>query len=264
MRLVEPILDEALATAIDNAVIMFKKRGEWKKLGMDSLREQGAAMLFYGPPGTGKTIEARWLCRDLGMELQEIDFSQIGSGDPGELARNVKKLFYQAIQPDRHGHPSMVFLDECDTMLVSRAKLGHSSLWMLEHINALLREIGKYPGLVVLATNQKPEFLDFALERRLIGTFEFKVPDYLTRVKLWQAKWPRKIPIKMNNAEFESLAQFSLTGAGIETAIINWVSDTLRRDGTFSLMALTGMLFQAEHGKPFNPNIEQELMKADE
>ena len=259
MRLVEPILDESLTTAIENAVIMFKKRGEWRSLGMDKLREQGAAMLFHGPPGTGKTIEARWVCHQLGMVLQEMDFSQVGSDTPGELARNIKKLFIQAIQPDRHNHPSMVFLDECDTMLVSRAKLGHNSMWMLEPINALLREIGKYPGLVILATNQVPEFLDFALERRLIGTFEFKVPDYLTRVKLWQAKWPRKLPLKLQNGDYESLAQFALTGAGIETMLINWVSDTLRRDENFSLQDLTAMIFQAEHKRPIKYDVVKEL-----
>jgi SpoVK/Ycf46/Vps4 family AAA+-type ATPase len=126
-------------------------------------------------------------------------------------------------------------MDECDTMLVARHRLGHSSLWMLEPINALLREIGVYSGLVVLATNQAPEFLDFALERRLIGKFYFGAPDVLTRVKLWKSKWPSKLPVKLSNGDAEALAQHVLTGSGIESAIIDWVSDTLRQDKTFSI-----------------------------
>jgi SpoVK/Ycf46/Vps4 family AAA+-type ATPase len=230
-----PILDETLMNNIENAVIMFSKKTAWKNLGMDKLREQGAALLFHGPPGTGKTITARWLAHKLRRKILEMDFSMIGSDTPGELGRNIKKLFNQAVQPDQHDNPSLVFMDECDTMLVARNKLGHSSLWMLEPINALLREIGTYPGLVVLATNQEPEFLDFALERRLIGKFYFGVPDRLTRVKLWHSKWPKKLPVSLQNGEADELAQYELTGAGIESQIIDWVSDTLRQDKEFSL-----------------------------
>jgi SpoVK/Ycf46/Vps4 family AAA+-type ATPase len=237
-----PILDESLMNSIENATIMFSKKTAWKNLGMDRLREQGAAMLFYGPPGTGKTITARWLAHKLRRKILEMDFSMIGSDTPGELARNIKKLFNQAIQPDQHDNPSLVFMDECDTMLVARSRLGHSSLWMLEPINAILREIGTYPGLVVLATNQAPEFLDFALERRLIGKFYFGVPDHLTRVKLWKSKWPSKLPLKINNGTVEELAQHELTGAGIESAIIDWVSNTLRQDKEFTMEDLTQIL----------------------
>lgn len=158
------------------------------------------------------------------------------------------------------GNPSMVFLDECDTMLVSRAKLGHSSLWMLEPINALLREIGVYPGLVVLATNQKPDYLDHALARRLIGELHFDMPDFLTRVKLWESKWPRKLPVKLRDEDMAALAQFPMTGSEIETSIINWVSDTLRRDKHFSMDDLKSMIFT---GKNLNlakrVDVEKEL-----
>jgi AAA+ superfamily predicted ATPase len=258
MRIITPILDEKLYTAIDNAVIMFRRKGDWKRLGMDKLREQGAALLFHGSPGTGKTITARFLANRLHLVLQEMDFSMIGSDTPGELARNIKKLFTQAKAPDAQGNPSMVFLDECDTMLVSRARLGHSTLWMLEPINALLREIGNYPGLVILATNQKPEFLDFALQRRLIGEFEFGVPDVLTRVKLWQAKWPRKLPLKLNNGQFNTLAQYRLTGANIETVLIQWVSNTLRLDSDFKLEDLMQTIL--ENSKQFRTaNIDEQI-----
>jgi AAA+ superfamily predicted ATPase len=242
MRAVTPILDESLVTAIENAVVMFKHKAQWKSLGMDKLREQGAALLFHGMPGTGKTITARFLTSKLKLTMQEMDFSMIGSDTPGELARNIKKLFMQARQPDNNNNPSLVFLDECDTLLVSRARLGHSTLWMLEPINALLREIGNYPGLVILATNQKPEFLDFALQRRLIGEFEFAVPDFLTRVKLWKAKWPSKLPLKLEDIEAENLSQYELTGANIETALIQWVSNTLRLGDPFKFEDLKDVL----------------------
>jgi SpoVK/Ycf46/Vps4 family AAA+-type ATPase len=236
MRTIEPILEDRLTKQIENACVMFQKKTQWKSFGMDRLREMGAAMLFYGEPGTGKTITARKLAKTLGLQMHELDFSEVGSDTPGELARNIKKIFTAQAVPDEHNNPSMVFIDECDTMLLNRAKLGHNHMWMLEPINALLREIGKYPGLVVLATNADPDFLDPALERRLIGKFKFGRPDFLTRVKLWQAKYPKKLPVKLGDRNgdgrdwLQELSRYELTGAEIETALILWVSATLRQE----------------------------------
>jgi len=226
--------------SILSAVVMFSNKTKWKQWGMDRLREQGAALLFQGPPGTGKTITARWLARKLRLQLQEVDYSLIGSGEPGELQKNVNSEFDKAEVQDANGNYSMVFIDECDTCLVDRRKLGSTALWMLEPINALLSRIGTYPGLVVLCTNSVPEFLDFALERRLIGTFNFGVPTKLTRVKLWQAKFPKRAPT--GRADWDRLARYELTGAQIETLLINWVSDAIRRDFDPNLDDLYRML----------------------
>jgi SpoVK/Ycf46/Vps4 family AAA+-type ATPase len=232
MKLVTPILDEELMLAIRNAVVMFSKKAQWKALGMHRLREQGAALLFYGEPGTGKTITAKWLAWELKLMLHEIDFSMVGSDTPGQLAHNIIHLFEAATIPDEHGNSSLVFIDECDSLLVSRQKLGHDSLWMLEPINALLSQIGTYPGLVVLATNQDPFFLDPALERRLLGRFNFGIPSRLTREAIWLAKWPKKLP--SIQAEYD-IPDYPFTGAEIENIIIEYVSDTLRRNVEFNI-----------------------------
>jgi AAA+ superfamily predicted ATPase len=236
---------------ITSAVVMFVKRAEWAKLGMNQLREQGAAIMFHGAPGTGKTITARWLARKLKLTLQEMDFGQIGSEVPGQLARNIKKLFAQAAVPDTRNEPSMIFLDECDTMLVSRTKLGHNSMWMLEPINALLSAIGSYPGLVVLATNAKPAFLDYALERRLIGSFLFDTPSYVTRCQLWRKKWPKKLPVQPQEGDIERLAAYPRTGAEVENLLIRWVSDTLRRESPWTIDDLH-KLIQRQHNDNAN------------
>lgn len=166
--------------------------------------------------------------------MHEMDFGDIGSDTPGELARNIRKLFSQASVHDVRGNPSFIFLDECDTLLVSRQRLGHRTIWMLEPINALLRAIGTYQGIIVLATNQRPDFLDPALERRLLGSFEFPRPDFTTRYNLWQSKWPKKLPLQLNNNQFITLSHYPMTGAEIENAIINWASHCMKEEIEFN------------------------------
>jgi SpoVK/Ycf46/Vps4 family AAA+-type ATPase len=254
-----PILNPNLQAEIDRSIVMFEKKTLWKELGMDRLREQGAALLFYGPPGTGKTITAKHIAKRLNMFIANIDFSQIGSDTPGELARNIKKLFAHAAIQDLKGNQSLVFIDECDTVLVARNRLGHDNLWMLEPINAMLQEIGQYRGLVILATNMKPDFLDHALERRLLGQFEFGVPDYLTRCQIWEQKFPRKLPIKPNELQLKFLGLAPLNGAQIETHLINWISDLmvqgLNTRQAFKEEGIKQLLDQIDQLIPTHPEI---------
>lgn len=237
MRVI-PILPSKLEDDIFKAITMFSKKIEWRNYGLDKLREQGAALLFHGLPGTGKTITARYICSKLRYTMHEMDFGDIGSDTPGELARNIRKLFSQASVHDVRGNPSFIFLDECDTLLVSRQRLGHRTIWMLEPINALLRAIGTYKGLIVLATNQQPDFLDPALERRLLGSFEFPRPDFETRRSLWESKWPKKLPLQLDEEHCDTLSCYPMTGAEIENAIINWASHCMKEEIDFNFADL--------------------------
>jgi SpoVK/Ycf46/Vps4 family AAA+-type ATPase len=225
-----PILSEELEDKIDDAVQSFLHRGIWRDWGLDKIRDQGAAILLHGPAGTGKTITAYYLGRKLHLKVVEISMADYGSHIPGELARNIKKIFngelILAKQENRQA--PIILLDECDAMIVSRKKLGSDMMWMLEPINALLVEIGKWPGLVVLATNLAP-ILDEALERRLIAKVKFDKPDRLVRKKIWKAKWPAKFPCQPNNGDLDRLAEFDLTGAQIENVFLLWSSSCIRQ-----------------------------------
>ena len=225
-----PILSESVEEQIDNAIESFLHRGQWKEWGMDRLREQGAALLLHGPSGTGKTITAYWIGRKLHLKVVEISMADYGSDEPGELARNIKRIFTaeQVLASQERRHLPILFLDECDAMLVSRKKLGSDMIWMLEPINALLSEIGKYPGLVILATNIV-SFLDEALERRLLAKILFERPDTGVRYKIWKSKWPEKYPCQPTERELQILALADLSGAQIENCLILWTGRCMRR-----------------------------------
>lgn len=225
-----PILAQTTHDKLNDAVAAFTGRQKWKDWGLDKLREQGVAILLHGPPGTGKTITAYYLAKKLHLQTREISMADFGSQIPGQLARNIVKIFQteRTLARDEHRRDPVILLDECDAMLISRNKLGPNMVWMLEPINMLLSQISKYPGLVVLATNYA-SVLDDALERRLLARIAFSRPDYPERLLMWQAKWPRKFPFYPTVAGFEMLAQYDLTGAQIENAFLLWAGRQLRQ-----------------------------------
>ena len=101
-------------------------------------------------------------------------------------------------------------------------------MWMLEVIDELLVQIGKYHGLVILGTN-KDELLDYAIYRRLIATIDVPRPEPPERLRLWQDKMPPEFPLKPSLDQYVQLATLQLTGAEIENVIIDYASMCLRK-----------------------------------
>jgi len=228
-----PILAPAIEEQIADAIEQFTHKQKWKDWGMDKVREQGAAILLYGPPGTGKSITAMYIAKRLHLSMLDVNIAEYGSHIPGELARNIHNLFGNAIvQSQIHGKTlPMVFMDECDACLPSRTKLDAHSLWMLEPITALLKEVGVYPGLVVLATNLDA-ILDAALERRLLARIYIGRPEKEQRKQIWLAKIPEKFPVKMTEDIALELSRYDLSGAEIENEFLLWAGRLIRQDIT--------------------------------
>lgn len=237
-------MSKAVESAVLNAVVMYQQRQTWKKWGLHTMRKQGAAILLVGESGTGKTTIAEYLSLKIRKRgLKQISFSDFGSHVPGENSRQIQKLFADA----KENGEMTVFLDECEAVLVDRDLLGSSAMWMLEVVDELLVQIGKYPGLTVLATN-KPEFLDKALRRRLIAVIHVLRPEHPERVRLWQQKIPDTYPLKLSIAQFEKIATLQLTGADIENVIIEYSSECIRtnKKPKFDTLFENAMLAEVE------------------
>lgn len=220
----KPIMSPEVEIQVMNAVAQYTNRKMWKLWGLDKLRKQGAAILLSGPAGTGKTTIANYISLTLRRKgMHEVSFGDFGSHIPGENARQIRMIFDHG----KENENMTLFIDDCEAVLWSRQRAEGGMMWMLEIIDEMLVQIGKYEGLVILATNM-PEILDPALDRRLIAKIHVDVPDERGRLALWRTKVPEKFPIKLSTTQCEALAKYVLTGAEIENAIMEHASDCIR------------------------------------
>lgn len=182
---------------------------EW---GLGEVIEYGRGMtfLFYGPPGTGKTWGAHCIAKCLGKELLIVGSAEIQSSEPGAANRNIKRAF-----ADAKSKSKILFLDECDSLIASRADVG---MVLSSEINTLLTEIEKFEGVVILATNRVEE-LDEALERRIALIIEFPEPNFEQRQGIWGVMLPKKMPIE-KDVTAEKLAEHKLTGGQIKNVVL--------------------------------------------
>ena len=127
------------------------------------------SILLDGPPGGGKSSFARYLAHEVGRPLMERRGSDILSCYVGQTEKNIVATFKEAAE-----NHAVLFLDEVDSLLGSRAAATHS--WEVSGVNELLGQLEKASCILVAATNFGTR-LDPATARR----FTFRVAlDYLT------------------------------------------------------------------------------------
>ncbi|KAL8196260.1 hypothetical protein R6Q57_025260 [Mikania cordata] len=121
-------------------------------------------ILLFGPPGTGKTMLAKAIANEAGASFINVSMSTITSKWFGEDEKNVRALFTLAAKVS----PTIIFVDEVDSMLGSRSKGGeHEAMRKIKnefmtHWDGLLSE----KQILVLAATNRPFDLDEAIIRR--------------------------------------------------------------------------------------------------
>ncbi|CAN6331836.1 unnamed protein product [Urochloa humidicola] len=138
-------------------------------------------ILLFGPPGTGKTMLAKAIANDAGASFINVSMSTITSKWFGEDEKNVRALFSLAAKVA----PTIIFVDEVDSMLGQRARSGeHEAMRKIKnefmsHWDGLLSKSGE--RVLVLAATNRPFDLDEAIIRRFERRIMVGLPTQQSR-----------------------------------------------------------------------------------
>jgi hypothetical protein len=140
----------------------------------------GITALFSGSPGTGKTLSANVVAGELGLDLFQVNLTEIVDKYIGETEKNLEKIFDEAESLN-----VVLFFDEADALFGRRSEVKDAhDRYANQEVAYLLQRIETFDGITILATNLRGN-LDQAFSRRLQFIITFPDPDPPTRRRLW-------------------------------------------------------------------------------
>ena len=156
----------------------------YRKVGI----EPPKGVLLVGPPGTGKTLLAKAVANRTQATFIRFVGSELVQKYIGEGARLVRELFQLA----REKSPSIVFIDELDSVGAKRLEIATSGDREVQRtLMQLLAELDGFNPLgevkIIGATN-RPDILDEALLRpgRFDRIIEIPIPGHEARMTIFK------------------------------------------------------------------------------
>jgi len=198
-------LKEAVILPIKFPQLFTGKRKPWK------------GILLYGPPGTGKSYLAKAVATEADSTFFSISSSDLVSKWLGESEKLVKNLFEMA----RESKPSIIFIDEIDSLCSSRSDSESESARRIKtEFLVQMNGVGNdTDGVLVLAATNIPWALDAAIRRRFEKRIYIPLPEPTARGKMFQIHLG-KTPHKLTNENFKQLGEMTEGYSGSDVSII--------------------------------------------
>ncbi|XP_012279509.1 vacuolar protein sorting-associated protein 4A [Orussus abietinus] len=211
LDLAKEALKEAVILPIRFPHLFTGKRIPWK------------GILLFGPPGTGKS----YLAKAVATEANNSTFFSVSSSDLvskwlGESEKLVKNLFELA----RQHKPSIIFIDEVDSLCSSRSDNESESARRIKtEFLVQMQGVGSdNDGILVLGATNIPWVLDSAIRRRFEKRIYIPLPDEHARVIMFKLHLGNTAH-RLTDDNFKQLAASTEGYSGADISII--VRDSL-------------------------------------
>ncbi|XP_042462131.1 protein SUPPRESSOR OF K(+) TRANSPORT GROWTH DEFECT 1-like isoform X1 [Zingiber officinale] len=204
---------ESAKQALQEAVILPVKFPQF----FTGKRRPWRAFLLYGPPGTGKSYLAKAVATEAESTFFSISSSDLVSKWMGESEKLVANLFQMA----RENAPSIIFVDEIDSLCGQRGEGNESeaSRRIKTELLVQMQGVGNNDQKVlVLAATNTPYALDQAIRRRFDKRIYIPLPDVKARQHMFKVHLG-DTPHNLRESDFEYLAHHTEGFSGSDIAV---------------------------------------------
>ncbi|OQR77357.1 ATPase-like [Tropilaelaps mercedesae] len=170
------------------------------------VREPPKGLLLFGPPGTGKTLIGKCIAAQANATFFSISASSLTSKWVGEGEKLVRALFTVA----RNHQPSVVFVDEIDSLLSQRSVTEHESSRKMK-TEFLVQMDGAHTHkdanrMVIIGATNRPQELDEAARRRMVKRIYLPLPTMEAR-RFIVSKLVSSVEHCLSDADLDCIAQ---------------------------------------------------------